>query len=100
MAAAQNAMRAGRHDEAAQLWGDVLSADAAHPQALFHLGQHALMRKDTGRARQLLQRAAKAAPREPAIPLNLSFVHRATGDAAAELDELGAFLDQDSSVHV
>ncbi len=88
VAAAQSAMRAGRHDEAAQLWSEVHSADAEHPQALFHLGQHALMRKDTGRARQLLQRAAKAAPREPAIPLNLSFVHRATGDAAAELAAL------------
>jgi len=83
-----DAMRAGHHDEAQQLWGEVLSADVEHPQALFHLGQHALMRKDTGRARQLLQRAAKAAPREPAIPLNLSFVHRATGDAAAEMTAL------------
>lgn len=86
--AAQNAMRDGRHEEAAQLWAEVLSTDSEHPQALFHLGQHALMRKDTGRARQLLQRAAKAAPREPAIPLNLSFVHRATGNAPAEMTAL------------
>jgi len=90
--AAQNAMRGGRLDEAARLWGEVLVAAPGHPQALFHLGQHALMRKDMARARELLERAGRAAPREPAIPLNLSFVFRSTGDAAAEMSALTASL--------
>ncbi|HEX3429383.1 MAG TPA: aspartyl/asparaginyl beta-hydroxylase domain-containing protein [Rhizomicrobium sp.] len=86
------AMRAGRADEAARLWGEVLALSPEHPQALFHAGQHALLRKDYARARALLERAQRAAPQEPAIPLNLSFVHRATGDAAAELAALTAAL--------
>lgn len=90
--AAQNAMRQGRMDEAAQLWERILAAAPQHPQALFHLGQHALMRKDVARARDLLERAGRAAPKEPAIPLNLSFVYRATGDGAAEMAALTAAL--------
>jgi aspartyl/asparaginyl beta-hydroxylase (cupin superfamily) len=86
--AAGAAMRAGRIDEAARLWGEVVAAAPEHPQALFHLGQHALMRKDYARAQTLLERAGRALPGEPAIPLNLSFVHRATGDAAAEMAAL------------
>ena len=90
--AAQDAMRLGRMDDAAQLWERVLAAAPQHPQALFHLGQHALMRKEVARARDLLERAARAAPKEPAIQLNLSFVFRATADAAAEMAALTAAL--------
>src|SRR5579871_4053272 len=85
-------MRAGRPDDAGRLWQEVLAASPGHPQALFHLGQQALMGKDYARARSLLERAAAAAPKEPAIPLNLAFVHRATGDAAAEMAALTAAL--------
>ena len=92
---AQNAMRQGRLDEASQLWERVLASAPQHPQALFHLGQHALMRKDVARARELLERAARAAPKEPAVHLNLSFVFRATGDAAAEMAALTAALTID-----
>jgi aspartate beta-hydroxylase len=93
--AAQEAMRQGRADEAARLWEKLLAAAPDHPQALFHLGQHALMRKDIVRARELLERATQAAPREPAIPLNLSFVFRATGDTAAEMTALTSALTID-----
>ncbi len=92
---AQEAMRVGRPDDAAQMWEQVLSAVPAHAQALFHLGQHALLRHDTTRARDLLERAGRAAPREPSIPLNLSFVFRATGDPAAEMSALTAALTID-----
>lgn len=85
-------MRAGRVDEAARAWEQVLALNPSHPQALFHLGQHALLRKDHARARTLLERAGKAAPNEPAIPLNLSFVHRATGDAEHEMAALTGAL--------
>ncbi|HEY3777603.1 MAG TPA: aspartyl/asparaginyl beta-hydroxylase domain-containing protein [Rhizomicrobium sp.] len=93
--AAQNAMRSGRTEEAARLWEQVLFAAPEHPQALFHLGQYALMRKDFARARERLERAGRAAPEQPAIPLNLSFVFRATGDAAAEMAALIAALTID-----
>jgi len=95
LAAAQDAMRQGRADEAARLWERVLAAEPEHPQALFHLGQDALIRKNLARARDLLERAARAAPREPAVPLNLSFVFRATGDGAAEMAALTAALTID-----
>src|SRR5215469_4229499 len=88
-------MRAGQLDRAAQLWKEVLVAEPEHPQALFHLGQHALYRKDLATAQGLLTRAAAAAPKEAAIPLNLSFVFRATGDTVAELDALTRALDVD-----
>jgi aspartate beta-hydroxylase len=90
--AAQNAMRAGRLEEAARGWSQVLSLSPDHPLALFHLGQHALMQKDAARARAYLERARKAAPNEPSIPLNLAFVCRAAGDAQAEMAALTAAL--------
>lgn len=84
----QAAMRAGRHEEAARAWSEVLALEPAHGQALFHLGQHALMRRDIFRARELLERAAAAAPKEPAVALNLAFVYRATGDTENEMAAL------------
>jgi aspartyl/asparaginyl beta-hydroxylase (cupin superfamily) len=95
VAAAQDAMRAGRGEQAAHLWEQVLVAAPAHPRALFHLGQFALMRKDFARARERLERAAHVAPNDPAVPLNLSFLHRATGDADAEMAALTAALSID-----
>ncbi|HEX3665783.1 MAG TPA: aspartyl/asparaginyl beta-hydroxylase domain-containing protein [Rhizomicrobium sp.] len=95
VAAAQDAMRAGRGEQAAHLWEQVLVAAPAHPRALFHLGQFALMRKDFVRARERLERAAHVAPNDPAVPLNLSFLHRATGDADAEMAALTAALSID-----
>ncbi|HEX9159680.1 MAG TPA: aspartyl/asparaginyl beta-hydroxylase domain-containing protein, partial [Rhizomicrobium sp.] len=81
-------MRAGRAEEAARAWGEVLALAPEHPQALFHSGQHAMLRKDYSRARTFFERAGRAAPKEPAIALNLAFVHRATGDATAEMAAL------------
>ena len=93
--AAQQAMRTGAAEEAARLWEQVLAAAPEHSQALFHLGQHALMRKDAALARSLLERAHRVAPKEPAIPLNLSFVFRATGESDAELAALTDALSID-----
>ena len=93
--AALEAMRAGRMEDAARLWEQVLAALPEHSQALFHLGQHALMRKDTAHARVLLERAAREAPGEPAIPLNLSFVFRMTGERDAEMAALTTALTID-----
>ena len=93
--AAQDAMRTGRSADAARLWEQLLSVAPNHPRALFHLGQHALMTKDYPRARERLEQAARAVPGDPAILLNLSFLHRATGDAEAESNSLTAALSID-----
>jgi aspartate beta-hydroxylase len=93
--AAQDAMRAGRIADAARLWEQVLVVAPDHPRALFHLGQHALMQRDYAQARKRLERASSAAPNDPTIPLNLSFVHRASGDTEAELAALTSALSVD-----
>ncbi len=90
--AAMQLMRDRRLDEAARAWTEILSLSAEHPQALFYLGQHAFYRKDWMNARQFLQRAAKADPGNPAIPLNLSFVFRAEGNVQGELAALTGSL--------
>jgi aspartate beta-hydroxylase len=93
--AAQQAVQSGRMDEAARLWGQVLELAPEHPQALFHLAQYRLMQKDAAGAATLFERAASADPKAPAIPLNLSFAHRAKGDTAAELAALDHALALD-----
>ncbi len=74
-----------RLDEAARVWSDVLAIAPGHSQALFHLGQHRLFRKDLLGARGLLEQAAKADPQNPSVALNLAFVFRAAGDAESEM---------------
>ena len=86
---------AGRLPEAAAAWRNVLQVDAANGQALLFLGQHALQNKDFAVARQFLEKAAVAAPGDPVIPLNLSFLFRATGDHDAEKQSLSRALDID-----
>src|ERR1051325_639120 len=90
--AAQQAMAAGRLEEAAQLWSQVLSLAPEHPQALFHLGQHKLIRRDASGALELFARAAQADPATPVIPLNIASARRSLGDAAAELQALDQAL--------
>ncbi|MBV8800924.1 MAG: aspartyl/asparaginyl beta-hydroxylase domain-containing protein [Alphaproteobacteria bacterium] len=85
-------MQSGRLEDAARLWSQVLAAAPEHPQALFHLGQHKLMQKDQAAALDLLERAAKADPAAPAIPLNVAFVYRASGNTAAEIAALDRAL--------
>ena len=55
---AQQAMQAGRREEAVRLWSQVLIAAPEHPQALFHLAQQRLMQKDVSGSLTLLERAA------------------------------------------
>lgn len=93
--AAQQATQSGRMDEAARLWSNVLELAPDHAQALFHLGQYRLLQKDAAAAISLFERAAKADPKAPAIPLNLAFAQRAAGDSAAELRALDRALALD-----
>jgi aspartyl/asparaginyl beta-hydroxylase (cupin superfamily) len=87
--------RMGQIEQANKLWKELLAVAPEHPQALFHLGQHALYARDLTAAQTLLERAVAAEPKEPAIALNLSFVYRAKGDAAAELGALSRALSID-----
>jgi len=86
--AADQAGAAGRMDEAAALWQQVRAMAPDHPKALFRLGQHALFKRNLQEARTFLERAAKAAPEQAAIPLNIAYVHRAEGDSAGEMAAL------------
>lgn len=83
--AALQLMNERRLDEAARAWSEILVIAPGHPQALLHLGQHLLFRKDAAGARSLLERAAAADPRNPVVPLNLAFVSRAGGDGDGEM---------------
>src|SRR5512142_578899 len=93
--AAEAAARAGRLDEAARLWSEVLRGDPAHGRALLFLGQHTLHRGDARSAGDLLRRASAALPQDPIVWLNLSFAHRALGDAAGEIAALDKALAAD-----
>jgi aspartate beta-hydroxylase len=92
---AQQAMAAGRLDEAARLWEQVLAASPDHAQALFFLGQNALRRQNHVAARAFFERAALLSPQNPFVPLNLSFVCRAAGDASGEMEALTRALTID-----
>lgn len=85
---AQDAMRAGRMEEAVRTWEQVQALAPAHPQALFHLGRIALLRKNPARARDLFAQAADADPASPALPLNLSYAFRDLGDGQGEMDAI------------
>jgi len=88
-------MRERRLEEAERAWNGVLAAVPDHPQALFHLGQHHLLRKDMAGAGLLLEKALRADPANPAVPLNLAFVKRASGDNAGEMAWLTRALSID-----
>lgn len=86
--AAEQAGAERRLDEAASLWERVIALAPDHPKALFRLGQHALFKRDWRAARALLERAAIGAPQEPAVALNIAYVHRGLGDTAGEMEAL------------
>jgi len=85
----------GRPDDAARLWSQIRLLQPNNSQALMHLGQHQLHRGDARGARQLLEQAAAADPKNPVIQLNLSAACRALGDAASELAALDRALALD-----
>jgi aspartyl/asparaginyl beta-hydroxylase (cupin superfamily) len=93
--AAGEAVRQGNMDAAVGLWQQVLVIEPGRPEALLFLGQHALHRGDPTGAKVLLERAGSAAPTNPIVWLNLSFVHRALGNAEAESEALERALAAD-----
>lgn len=84
LASAQNAARAGRRDEAVQLWQRALTQAGEQPVALNGLGMQALQRGDWTAAAAFFQRAIGVDPRAPDLWMNLAKAHRERGDAAAE----------------
>ena len=92
---AQRLMHERRLDEAAAAWQGVLALKPDHAQALFHLGQHYLFRRQPAEALVLLERAETADPKNPAVALNVSFVHRLQGDAKKEMAALVRSLGAD-----
>jgi len=73
-----------RLDEAAAAWQSVLDLSPNHPEALLRLGQHQNYRTRPAEALRLLERAEIADPRNPAVPLNISYAHRLNGDTERE----------------
>ncbi|MBS0273281.1 MAG: aspartyl/asparaginyl beta-hydroxylase domain-containing protein [Proteobacteria bacterium] len=92
---ARHAMATGRTEEAARLWHQLAQREPQNAEALLHLGQISLQKKDFAAALQLLERARAAAPADPVISLNLAFLFRATGDAGRELAALTDALSID-----
>jgi aspartate beta-hydroxylase len=92
---AHQLMAEGRLDDAARAWDQVLMAAPEHPQALYRLGQHRFFRKDIHGARQLLERAEQADPRNANVALSLAIVHRTLNDSQNEMAALTRALTAD-----
>ncbi|MFT3791265.1 MAG: aspartyl/asparaginyl beta-hydroxylase domain-containing protein [Rudaea sp.] len=93
--AAGAAASAGRWQEAERLWSQVRDLEPENPAALFSLGVHAFQRGDLAAARELLDKARIAAPRDPMVPLSLARVHREAGRADLEWSAIISALDID-----
>lgn len=93
--AAEAAARAGRLDDAARLWSDVLRQCPGHGRALLFLGQRTLHRGDARGAADFLQRAVAALPQDAFVWLNLSFARRALHETEGEIAALDKALAVD-----
>jgi aspartyl/asparaginyl beta-hydroxylase (cupin superfamily) len=84
LAAAREARRGSRPDEAAALLGDLIARVGEHPVALNMLGLTALGEGRRSEAGTLFRRAIAADPDSPELWMNLARVHREQGDHAGE----------------
>src|SRR5262245_59065405 len=89
---AESLSRAGRHDDAARVFRQVLAADPGNPRALYALGQQAFQTGNMTAARDFLARAGAAEPKQAGIQVNLAAVYRALGDFAGEMTALDRAL--------
>ncbi|GAA0528480.1 hypothetical protein GCM10008941_04820 [Rhizomicrobium palustre] len=89
------AAAAGRLDEAARLWDQLLRLFPNHPEALHFMAQRALQKGDAKTARGLLETAVRAAPRDPVLHLALAYACRVLGDDGAEMEALTGALIAD-----
>lgn len=93
--AATDAARAGRRDEAARLYRQVIAEGGEQPAALNALAMQALAARDPAAAAGLFQRAVAADPRSPELRMNLAKAYREAGDAAGERAALEGVLALD-----
>jgi len=93
--AAERAHREGRRDEALRALEQILAISPDEPRALNTLALRRLAAGDAATARDMLDRATKAAPEIAPLWLNLARACRAAGDAAAEGSALDAALTRD-----
>jgi aspartate beta-hydroxylase len=84
LAAAVQANRAGRRDEAADLFREVLASTGEQPVALNALGVMALDDNDPNSAADFFRRAQLVDPRSPELPMNLAKALRLIGDEPGE----------------
>jgi tetratricopeptide (TPR) repeat protein/mono/diheme cytochrome c family protein len=72
--------QAGRHDEAAATYRDVLTLDPSHPKALNNLAVLRIEAGDDAEARSLLDRLLSLDPAAVSACLNLGLLHRRSGE--------------------
>lgn len=92
---ATESARAGRRDEAARLYRQVLAEGGEQPVALNALAMQALATGDPRAAAGLFQRAVAADPKSPELRMNLAKACREAGDTAGERAALEGVLALD-----
>jgi aspartyl/asparaginyl beta-hydroxylase (cupin superfamily) len=89
------AQRMGDRAGAERIYNDILMRAPNNPVALSALGRLALEARDTSRALDLLQKAQKANPNDPFVPLNISYIMAASGNVRGEVQALDQALAAD-----
>jgi hypothetical protein len=92
LAAAMQAQRSGRRDEAARLFHAIVDQAGEQPIALNALGLNALAAGDLAGAGAFFRRAIAADPKSPELWMNLAKALREQGDDQAEHDALEGAL--------
>jgi hypothetical protein len=92
LAAARQARKAGRGDEAAELLNDVIARAGEQPAALNSLGLNALAERRHGDSAALFRRAIAADPHSPELWMNLARALREADDIAGEREALEGAL--------
>lgn len=95
LAAAREARRGNRSDEAAELLQSLIERVGEHPVALNMLGLTILAQAKHGEAAALFHRAIAADPNSPELWLNLARAFREQGDDAGERQALEGALATD-----
>jgi aspartyl/asparaginyl beta-hydroxylase (cupin superfamily) len=96
-AAAIQAAKAGKEEDAARLWARLLELAPAHPLALAALGKRAFRYGDQATARLAFERLVRATPDDPQAWINLALACQAQKDEAGEQTAIHNALVADPS---
>lgn len=96
-AAATQATRTGKEDDAARIWSRVLELDPGHAVALGALGKRAFRYGDLATAHRAFLRLAAAAPGDPQSWISLALACQGLKDESGEEDALHRALVADPS---